>query len=472
MERDGRGILRATRYVLEEFHVMVLTFASSSSLPIASYALANAAMLGGSAANFSCFNPALLATPLWHSTARKSHADNDNCAALLLFFRVSNMHFCPGSGRESWRDSVRQHTHIRSYLAAARMEAVASAGWPPTLLSDPQIMEDATNLFRSEGSTCRHRIDVGNGAHGTFSGPEDPRPFWSPEPLPVPWLLVSAWSDDCRRLGMHLVKLPANAYPHELYLRKKTTTAPTPPATSEGPSTASQLPLTVSSWPERASPALAHPEAQAVQKNWLPFVTSRGELLVVYSIEPHVLLHVDPHTGRCEPLHTGEAIIGGGGGPFASFPPLARLAASVGRVSGGAPPIWLPAHRLYLGLGHVKDERAAPQHIGTAYMVYRHVFYAFRDAFPYAVVAAGTPFVLPEPALQSSSADKKVVNEPTAGSTYPTHPRNGTTVQFAAGMALSPDGGDLLVSYSTLDCGVRLARLSLEDVLADLSIVW
>ena len=456
-------------------------FASSSSLPVGPAALANGPAVLGALTNYSCFNPALLAP---HSES-DPHGNQG-----WLFFRVSNMHFCPGSGRGSWRDSVRHHTHIRSYLAGVRLAFSSDAHVPPALLSDPHILEGATSLFRADGSLCEHRIDGGDGVRGTFSGPEDPRPFWSPEPVPVPWLLVSAWSDDCRRLRMHLVKLPADAAPSQRPHATETTassltttttaapsltTAAAAAAAASGPAAPSaaapQLPLVVNSWPEGGSPALRHPEAEPLQKNWLPFVTSRGELLIEYAIEPHVVLRVDTRTGRCEPLPSGAAVIGGGGGPFASFPPLARLVASVGRLSGGAAPIWLAAHRLYLGLAHLKEERAAPHHIGTASMVYRHVFYAFRDAFPFAMIAAGAPFVLPEPDPLEPATRMETAKESMAESLRP-RPRNATTVQFAAGMALSPDGSEVVVSYSTLDCGAQLTRLALNDVLADLAVVW
>ena len=74
---------------------------------------------------------------------------------------------------------------------------------------------------------------------------------------------------------------------------------------------------------------------------------------------------------------------------------------------------------------------------------YLHLFYAFASRPPFRLVAAGAPFVLPQP------------GEP--------------TVQFAAGLARSGDDG-LLVSYGVLDCEMRLARYSLEAVLQELGL--
>ena len=60
--------------------------------------------------NCSSFNPSLV-------------PDTER-GRLLVFFRVSNIHFCEGAEppRISWRDSVRAHTHIRSSLAVGELD--------------------------------------------------------------------------------------------------------------------------------------------------------------------------------------------------------------------------------------------------------------------------------------------------------------------------------------------------------------
>ena len=381
------------------------------------------AALRHAAENFSSFNPALL-PPI---------SSGDEQYAMRLFFRVSNMHFCPGSGRVSWRDSVVLQTHVRNYIATAVLD---SRDWTLLHATQPAVLGLSTQLFRAKGDDCEQRIDAGGGVFGTFSGPEDPRPFWSPETPHAPWLLTSAWSADCRRLRMHLVKLPP---------------APLSPSTLVPSAAPLQLPLVVERWPKAGSSSLPHPEAEPIQKNWLPFVHD-GALYVEYSIEPHVVLRVDAGSGRCEPI--SNAVIGGGG-IFPSFPPLARLAAEYGRVSGGAAPLRLPDRRVYLGLAHVKESRRTPEHLGTAHMVYRHAFYAFADRHPFELVAAGAPFTLPE----------APITDPSGGG-------SGSTVQFAAGMVLSASGAEIVVSYSTLDCGARLAQMPLDGVLRDLGLLW
>ena len=47
-------------------------------------------------------------------------------------------------------------------------------------------------------------------------------------------------------------------------------------------------------------------------------------------------------------------------------------------------------------------------------------------------------------------------------------PSEGGLVQFASGLLLSPDGGDLLVAFGEQDCEARHASVPLAAVLADL----
>ena len=381
------------------------------------------AVVRSARSNFSTFNPALLAMP--------------DGASSLCFFRISNAHFCPQADgtppRDSWRDSVRLQAHIRSFIGVAQLNAHS---W--LLLGQGLVIRPLGELFRSEGDSCASRIDAGDGALGTFSGPEDPRPFWSPATPHAPWLLASAWSADCRSLRMHLIKM---APPSD-----GGSSAGADQMASMMGGSPTQLPLIVDGWPTGPY-APPHPSAEPIQKNWLPFVHGQ-QVYAEYAVEPHVVLRVDAATGQCEPL-AGGTNIGYSSHGFVSFAPLARLAAEYGRVSGGASPIHLPAHRVYLGLAHVKASRTNSHLTGTARMPYRHLFYAFEDAPPFAMTAAGEPFVLPEP--------------PRPG---------GSTVQFAAGMALDATGRQLTISYSVLDCGARLTHMPLTEVLTSIRLLW
>jgi hypothetical protein len=430
---------------------MLGAFTTVHELPLAPETLLNApAALREAPANFSSFNPALLAPPRARADRRDAPTAAPTDAPLLAFFRVSNIHFCPASGRRSWRDSVRLQTHIRSYLALAELRAADR-----TLRAPAEVLGAASALFRADGARCEHRIDAGGGASGTFSGPEDPRPFWGLDHPRAPWLLAAAWSADCRRLRMHLVKLPPRGARDGASARS---------SAAGGASAPQQLRLFVDDWPPAAR--LPHPEREPLQKNWLPFVHG-GALLVEYSIEPHAVLAVDARSGRCVPATAAIAAAAGGtggtaqqrGAQFPSFPPLARLQLEFGRVSGGAPPLHLDRHSVYLGLAHSKATRQTPQLIGTAQMAYRHLFYAFEDRPPFAIVAAGKPMLLPEPSTTRLTAAGE------AGEDLP-------TVQFAAGMALSEAGDELVVSFSSLDCGAHLTTIPLDAVLTELGLLW
>ena len=111
----------------------------------------------------------------------------------------------------------------------------------------------------------------------------------------------------------------------------------------------------------------------------------------------------------------------------------------------------LRVHGIYLGLAHTKDTKHTPQLTGTKDMVYRHVFYAFSATPPFAMVAAGEPFLLPR-----------------AGSDP--HRHTHATVQFASGMVVDHRRDVVFVSYSELDCGAALAEIPLDAVLEELGI--
>jgi hypothetical protein len=267
---------------------------SLSSLPVQSVGASLALEWDGGRPllpNCSSFNPSLVP-----DTAH---------GRLLVFFRVSNIHFCDGAEppRISWRDSMRAHTHIRSSLALGQLD-------PSTLrpLGAATMLRAATSLFPGDGERCAHRIDVGDGASGTFSGPEDPRAFWGPGTQAAPWLLVSAWSRDCSRVDMHLVRLPAAAL-----LDDDGGGGGVGDGNGgggggddggggggdggggDGGGTAglpTQVELRVARWSRSLS--VPPPATQPLQKNWSPFVHGDA-LLVERSLEPLLRPNPDPN---------------------------------------------------------------------------------------------------------------------------------------------------------------------------------
>ena len=240
-------------------------------------------------------------------------------------------------------------------------------------------------------------------------------------------LLVSAWADDCGSNAMHLVKLP--------------------PALDELAATARRL----ATWRRRArwrsscargprDRALPHPRSVAVQKNPPPSLCTRA---ACSSSIRSSRTSCSPSTRRRARARRSPRAAA------PSHPALAAVQARWGRVSGGAPPLLLARHGVYLGLAHAKRERGEfAADVGTRRMVYRHLFYAFAARPPFEVVAAGAPFALPQP----------------AGGRRP------PTVQFAAGLALDEAAAELLVTYGVLDCGMHATRVALGRVLEDLGI--
>ena len=298
-----------------------------------------------------------------------------------------------------------------------------------------QVLKRTSTLFPYSSARCTTH-EGGLVLPGVFSGTEDPRIFWSPEDTPRPWLLVSAWSGDCQRLKMHLVKLPpvsslalaAGVAADEVEVLNHG------PDGGAGKQLPSQVVLEVAYW--LPSYTVRSPVAELLQKNWVPFVFG-GRLLAEYTLEPHIVLHVDPDTGRCLPLYTET-----------SFAPLAALQRSAGRISGGAPPLLLPDRAAYLGLAHFKHSQRMPQLVGTRHMRYSHLFYTIAATPPFAVSAIGSPRTLPQP------------HDPTST----------PTLQFAAGMTLDQSEEFVLVSYGVLDCSMHIVQIPLAEILADLGL--
>ena len=189
--------------------------------------------------------------------------------------------------------------HLRSYIAAATLES--------RIFRRKAILRAATELFRSEPCDDENQwLDAGGGAVGTFTGPEDPRAFWSPPSFPrAPWLLTSAWSRKCgRRLNMHLVKLPP-PHAHRRRRRRRRHPPRRPPLLQLLLKIVGDWPKNGSSpacvgraclWTGKGSTFLPHPKSEVIQKNWIPFVHEES-LFAEYSIEPRAVLKIDAEHG-------------------------------------------------------------------------------------------------------------------------------------------------------------------------------
>ena len=329
----------------------------------------------------------------------------DSSSAFWIFWRISNMNFC--APNVHWRQVLQREQRVRSFVAVGQIK-------PPSSSTELAVKGVLLPLGQGEGAQCTSGFDLGNGKLGSFGGVEDPRPIDGVHQQQAPWLLVSVWSAGCSRLQMHLSKL-AFTSSNELTVDVS-------------------LPLQVRNW-DQMEHIVPNPNSEPIQKNWVPFV-HRAQLLVEYSIEPRIVLHVDPATGVCTP-HTQLP---------SSFPSLVELTKHYGRISGGAAAVLLSDPNVYLGLAHVKDAKRTPELLGSNKMIYRHLFYAFEAKPPFKVIAAGQPFVF---------------NTGHGGDT--------PTVQFSSGMTLDA-GGKLLVTFSELDCGGHMAQFDLCDVLIALAL--
>ena len=346
------------------------------------------------------FNPSILPVHLPDS----SNLEHTPPKAFWIFWRISNMNFC--APNVHWRQVLQREQRVRSFVAVGQIK--------PSSNSTELAVVKGVLLPLGQGAQCTSGFDLGDGQLGSFGGAEDPRPIDGVHQQQAPWLLVSVWSNGCSRLQMHLSKL-AFTSSNELTVDVS-------------------LPLQVRNW-DQMERIVPNPNSEPIQKNWVPFV-HRAQLLVEYSIEPRIVLHVDPATGACTPQTQLPS----------SFPSLVELTKRYGRVSGGAAAVLLTDPNVYLGLAHVKDAKQTPELLGSNRMVYRHLFYAFEAKPPFKVIAAGQPFVF----NTSHGGDKP-------------------TVQFSSGMTLDA-GGKLLVSFSELDCGGHLAKFDLRDVLIALAL--
>lgn len=152
------------------------------------------------------------------------------------------------------------------------------------------------------------------------------------------------------------------------------------------------------------------------QKNWSPFEYD-GHLLCEYSLEPHIILEIDPNTGItrefCRSGKEGIDII---------------LGTSL---RGGGAPIYIPEKDIYLGIGHTRISNE---------LGYVHFFYAFEAKKPFNIISISKTFKL----------DKR------------------EWVQFAA--CISHNDNQIYISYGVDDCSNRISIYSFDYVMSMLNL--
>lgn len=158
-------------------------------------------------------------------------------------------------------------------------------------------------------------------------------------------------------------------------------------------------------------PSWVNPDQR--QKNWSPFEWN-GKLLCEYTINPHVILEINPVTGVTDEFSRSGSI----------SDDITQLTS----MRGGAPPIRIN-DKIYLGIGHTHPSKSSG---------YVHFFYIFESSPPFKIINISKTFKMD--AIE--------------------------TIQFAAGISLYDDY--IYVSYGVNDCSNRISRYKLNDILSTL----
>ena len=136
------------------------------------------------------------------------------------------------------------------------------------------------------------------------------------------------------------------------------------------------------------------------QKNWMPFVYN-SQLYLVYSINPHKILHCDLNTYNLTEISN----------VFNNKIPK--------NIRGGSNIILYNSNRfknVYLGLGHIKRN-----------MFYTHIFYIFNCEYPFQVIGISNEFIIGDNKLKFLKTSKEVI---------PNLLKYKWNIQFVAGLCM------------------------------------
>ena len=175
-------------------------------------------------------------------------------------------------------------------------------------------------------------------------------------------------------------------------------------------------------WPLRIDGVELHD----VEKNWSPFVHD-GELLMSYSVEPHVVLRCAWVGGACEVAHN-------------SSNPFLATYLTLGQVLRGGTPYARLGDGSLLGAMHVKDGAHAPA-------LYHTIFYLVDGTPPFRVRSLS-------PKLCFSRRPAELPLSPTCA------------LQYAVGLAVDEAADVALVSLGEMDRRMKVAALPLARTLA------
>lgn len=374
------------------------------------------ALRSGERGDFHTYNPSLLLLP----TGR-----------LVVVARHSNYNFC------TWRKGFAENL-------------LAAKGAIMSFLVRGEVSTESWELIPRNGVRGLALFNEVNAQFPTtevemVSGPEDPRTVVSGE---TAYVFVAAW-ESTKVQWQHLVVLPTSelagmeeregaaddgtASPH---VRRAGRGAVSGQQDLHGTvATTHSVRLEVNAqyaqalmlWLPQFRQSRAHRDRE---KNWSPFEW-RGGIYLEYSIEPRLVLSLNPATGVSTPVL-----------PLSSSPGVRTWINKLGPVSGGPPSVLLPDHGIYLGMAHVKLWKKKGSSTASSKMMYKHFWYTFEPRPPFRVLGTSSPFTLPS---QLDSAPG---------------------VQFATGLVVLPQTQQVVVSYGEQDCHATLARFPLAATVA------
>ena len=340
-------------------------------------------LANGKRGNFHAYNPSLLVEP--------------DGSTITIVMRWSNYNFC--TKKANFDDNVKEAKgSLMSFVIRGRLN---STSW--------QYKEGKLSVWKSVAE--KYAIRDGD----IVSGIEDPRLIRYNEDM----LLWAAVWEDRKDLkdGMQWQNL--------LRLRGRGANAA---VAASGRLEVDESYVTPLLAPWLAQFGKPHKERYR-EKNWNPFVW-KGDLYVEYSLEPRLVLKIDPVT------YVGTPVL-----PLTSSAAARAWVHRLGPVSGGTPAVELPEHGVFLALGHAKLFKKKGRRTGNSHMMYKHFWYAFANMPPFALLGASLPFTLPTQLDETPS------------------------IQFATGLIYRQNTHELIVSYGELDCHATIARFPLTPTL-------
>ena len=205
---------------------------------------------------------------------------------------------------------------------------------------------------------------------------------------------------------------------------------------------------------ERSVVLLHYEGRRQVEKNWMPF-EHRGQLFVVYSVSPHVILCVDIKTGLCTEAH-------------ATHPSVEYDVLEQGEPGNGAPPVRVTlssGEALMIGAAHIRriPKGRAVESVGRR-TVRKTFFYAFEAAPPFRILSVG-----PLRTLLLSRQQQQEQQRTTAVSEVPSTLAD-PLIEFLSGMCVDQVGQNMLLAFGVDDTFACAQIWPLAMILSDLGL--